>query len=255
MKDLTRRQLHAISLAFYEAQAEAFDASRVDLPWPGWERVLAEASRSPLSVLDIGCGNGRFAAFLHGRGRRFEYIGTDSNAALLDAAKERLTESLGPGVEFRCQDFLGAPEPGAELPAGPFSLVVLMGVLHHVPSCESRLALLHAAAKRVAPGGLLAYTAWQFGGRPRFKARQVEWGRVGRVLDEAIDTDDLEPGDLLLRFGDDPDAPPRYCHQVSDAEFEGWPGKLRLDPVDDFRADGAEGDLNRYQLLRRPLPL
>ena len=58
-------------------------------------------------------------------------------------------------------------------------------------------------------------------------------------------------GRFRQRFGDDPGAPPRYCHQVSEAEFERWPGVLGLEPVDRYNADGAEGDLNRYWILRK----
>jgi SAM-dependent methyltransferase len=251
MKQRTRRQLHALSLAFYEAHAEAFDASRVDLPWPGWKRVARALPRERLSVLDIGCGNGRFARFLHEAGLRFDYTGIDANATLLDAARDRVGPTLEGSWQLLEQDFLASSPPGRELPEGPFGLVALMGVLHHVPSAELRVGLLQAAAGRLAPGGVLALTAWQFAARERFERRLVDWSSVPPVLGAAIELDDLEPGDCLLRFGDDPAAPPRYCHQIADAEFERWSEALGLRLIDDFRSDGAQGDLNRYALLAR----
>ncbi len=251
MKERTRRQLHALSIAFYEAHAEAFDASRIDLPWPGWTRVLDVIPGNGLRVLDLGCGNGRFARFLQEAGLRFDYTGIDANATLLDAARERVGPALEGPWRLLEQDFLASSRPGGELPEGPFGLVALMGVLHHVPSAELRLALLRAAAARLAPGGVLALTAWQFAEHERFMRRVVDWSTIDRVLGARIDPDDLEPGDFLLRFGDDPSAPPRYCHQLADAEFEGWPEALGLRLIEDFRADGAQGDLNRYGLLMR----
>jgi hypothetical protein len=71
------------------------------------------------------------------------------------------------------------------------------------------------------------------------------------VLGAPIDPALLEPGDQLLRFGADPEQPPRYCHQVSHEELGALAGTLGLELVADYRSDGAEGDLNRYLLLRR----
>lgn len=71
---------------------------------------------------------------------------------------------------------------------------------------------------------------------------------LGRTVDPAR----LEAGDGLLRFGADPERPPRYCHQVDEAEIAGWSSELGLEGVDDYLADGAEGDLNRYRILARP---
>ena len=256
MNDRTRRQLHALSLAFYAHHADAFDASRDGLPWPGWDRVVDTLAGTDLRVLDIGCGNGRFALDLAGRDtiadRGFDYIGTDANEALLEAARRRAGEALGTRGAFDVHDFLATEPAGCDLPAGPFSLVVLFGVLHHVPGRDTRLALLRSAASRLGPGGVLAVTAWQFAGRARFEKRRVAWDAVGPVEGGPIDPGELEAGDALLRFGDDPTAPPRYCHQLDDDEFEGWADALGLDSLDDFHADGAEGDLNRYWIARAP---
>lgn len=255
MDEFTRRQLHALSRAFYDERAEAFDASRIDLPWPGWKRLRALLPEARASVLDIGCGNGRFAAWLAEAGDAFDYVGTDASEALLAAARERVAPGLveaGCDVRFVAQDFLASPnEPGAELPDGPFSLVTLMGVLHHVPGRQTRAGLVEAAAARLAPGGLLALTLWRFSGRPRFEKRRVEWGDVGPVLGAPVDSGRLEDGDALLRFGDDPAAAPRYCHETDEAEIADWQRATGLETVALFSADGAQGDLNRHWMARR----
>lgn len=202
-------------------------------------------------VLDIGCGNARFACFLDEAGLAFSYTGVDANAALLEAARRRLPPDLRPACRLIRQDFLAGASPGAALPAGPFELVVLMGVLHHVPGADWRLALLRAAAARLAPGGCLALAVWQFASEPRELRKRVAFEALGPVLGRPIDVAALEPGDALLRFGADPATPPRYCHAVSEAERTSWPGALGLVERAGFAADGPRGESNRYALLQR----
>jgi len=150
-------------------------------------------------------------------------------------------------------DFLEDLEaPGSALPEGEFSLVVLMGVLHHVPGRATRAALVRAAAARVAEGGLLALTLWRFAGRPRFEKRRVDWSAVGSVGGAPIDPSQLEPGDALLRFGSAPDAAPRYCHHTDPAELDVWTAETGLEPVARYTADGAQGDLNLHWIARAP---
>jgi SAM-dependent methyltransferase len=258
MDAFTRKQLLALSDAFYRAQAQAFDESRGHHAWPGWDRLtpwlsdpLDRSQATKLEVLDIGCGNARFARFLHDDDIDFAYTGIDANADLLAAARERLAPSLASDCRLIEHDFLASTSPGSALPVGPFRLIALMGVMHHVPGRDWRLALLQAARDRLMSDGLLALATWQFADRPRFEKRQLAWSEAGAVLERPIDPNALDPGDRLLRFGDDPNAPPRYCHQVSDAEFASWPDALGLEALAEYRADGAEGDLNRYWILRR----
>ncbi len=260
----TRRQLLSLNTDFYLAHAAAFDASRGHQPWPGWQRLLewlpcpkaGSGAETLLSVLDVGCGNARLASFLAAAGFSLNYVGVDSNAALLRAARHRLAPESTGRVELAQADFLATDSPGESLPEGPFAFVALFGVLHHVPGRDWRLGLLRALAERTRPGGLLALAAWQFAGRDRFARRTVPWRELGPVLGEQVDTQQLEAGDVLLRFGPDPDLPPRYCHQVADAELDCVEANLsqlglELQGVGDFRADGSEGDLNRYLVLRK----
>ena len=272
MDTRTRQQLLRLSTEFYAAHAEGFDASRGHQPWPGWLRLGEHLSRrtpeGPLRVLDIGCGNARLAAYLASGLSRpaaepaLEYFGIDANADLLAAGRARLPEDMRGRVRLEQGDFLAGPDPGAALPPGPFDLVALFGVLHHVPGRDWRIALLTAAGERVAPGGLLALAAWQFAGRDRFAKRTVAWADYTDPDGQPVDAAQLEAGDTLLRFGADPSRPPRYCHQVSDAEFGAYHDRLSASGpafriLDEFRADGSTGDLNRYLILEKqaePLP-
>src|SRR3990172_2483684 len=106
MDDSTIRRLNDINRRFYEVTADEFDQTRGAF-WPGWEELLAYLKHEPgaeaFSVLDVGCGNGRFGVFLSERlGRRIDYHGVDSNPALLAHARQAL-ESL-PGVRLKLEE-------------------------------------------------------------------------------------------------------------------------------------------------------
>lgn len=245
MKQATRDWLHRLNLRFYEEQADAFSETR-SRPWPGCARVLdalAAAHRERVRVLDIGCGNGRLLPALQARfGAALDYTGLDASARLLALAQARFP---GAAARFVRADFL--LEPAARvLPEGPFELVALFGVVHHVPGEDARRALLEAAAARVAPGGLLAFTSWRCDEDPRF-ARRSARGRAlagGLLHDHA-----LEPGDHLLAFGEDG---LRYCHRVTPSEAERLVAATGLEPVARFHADAAPGaGGNDYEVLRR----
>ena len=244
----TQGQLREINRRFYRERAEAFDESR-DHPWPGWERVWAHvgggATDAPLRVLDVGCGNGRFARFLAGRAAGpVVYTGIDESPPLLAAARDAASGRADLHAELVLADVLEDPE--AALPAGPFDCIAVFGLLHHVPGRALREALVGALAARLAAGGHLVFTIWRFEDRERFASRIVPWSRAPE-----IDPGALEPGDHLMAFGDT-SAPTRYCHHCDDDDLAALERAAGLDLRDRFDADGRSADLNRYVVLGRP---
>jgi tRNA (uracil-5-)-methyltransferase TRM9 len=239
MNESTIRRLNDLNRTFYERTSANFDESR-GRAWNGWKRLLpyftayfTESDSEQWRVLDLGCGNGRFGLFLARRvGTRLQYTGVDNNAALLDTAREslNLTDS-----RFERLDLVNNA-----LPAGDYDLVVLFGVLHHIPGADRRKALIRDAAARVAPGGMLAFTAWCFYEYERFRERIVEW------------SPDLErePHDYLLDWRRGESAV-RYCHYIDADEHAVLVAETGLTEIVTFRADGHTDDINRYSLLRR----
>lgn len=250
MDERTRQHLRDINRAFYEREAQAFASTR-EHPWPGWTRVLAAVPAEPLRVLDVGCGNGRLARFLSGP-RKLEYRGIDTSRALVAAAAgQRSPAHPGDDVRFEVR---AAEDP----PPGPFDLVAVFGLLHHVPAFESRIALLASLGRRLAPDGRLAATFWRFGNDPRFEGRLRGFGG-------AVDAAQLERGDHLLLWGDGgrggdegahetDEGPARYCHFCDEGELEQVVARLRqegLAVVDRFRSDGRSGEFNEYLVWGR----
>jgi SAM-dependent methyltransferase len=249
MNETTVRALAAINRAFYREAAEEFSATR-EAPWPGWVRLLAvigaHIPAGELDILDLGCGNGRFAAFLAERVAEFDYLGIDASPRLLAAARARRLPAGS--AEYRCADFIETPLEDC-LPAKAFSLIVLFGVLHHIPGQERRRRLLRAAAGRLRPGGLLALTSWQFEVFRRFRDKLLPWEEFNRSAREPIDLAQLEPGDHLVPWGEQGVAF-RYCHFTDEDETRRLLEELPLARVASYLADGREEKLNRYFVLR-----
>jgi SAM-dependent methyltransferase len=250
MNETTAHALAAINRSLYEDRAAEWNAVR-ERPWRGFARVqqhLAALAPGRLRVLDLGCGNGRFArALAEGLppdGASLEYVGVDASAPLLDLARSRAPR----GCRFARADFVAEP-PDATLPQGPFDLVALLGVLHAIPSRARRRALLVAASARVGPRGLLALTRWRFAECAARRTRIVPWERYNASARTPIDLRDLEPGDHLLSFGSR--GALRYCHAVDSAELDALLSDLPLVREGEWFDDGREGSENHYVVLRR----
>jgi len=232
--------LNEVNRRFYRTHAEAFSSSR-DYPWLGWERIVGGLSGPPLSVLDVGCGNARFGAYLAAwLGSEFSYLGLDASPELLALARQR--SDLPRDTTLMERDLVAGPCAEA-LPGGRYSLVAAFGLLHHVPSFARRRELLTALAECLEPGGRLAVSVWRFGAFERFRGKRVPFG-------PPIETDDLEPGDVLLSFGEKPEAV-RYCHFLDQDEVDRLLAAVALPCLDRFTADGREGELNDYLVLGR----
>lgn len=243
----TQHALGAINRRFYAREARAFSETR-SAPWPGWEPLAAAPLPPPRSVLDVGCGNARLVDFLDRRWPEpFPYVGCDASDALLARARERT--AARPATELVACDLLA--EPDTALPRGPFSLVTLFGVLHHIPGADARGALLRTLAERVAPAGVLAVAFWRFAELERFRRRLLPWPEYNASAAEPVALGELEPGDHLLRWGE-AEGSVRYCHFVDDAERARLLADLPLVETARYSADGKSGDLNLYVWLTRP---
>lgn len=259
MDAATRRTLVAINRRFYRHHAAAFSRSRQH-GWPGWERLLVVLPPSqPLTLLDVGCGNGRLARWLAERGRTLAlYKGIDGSAELIAEARRQLTPLVPRRLErlelevrdVTCQ----SPEAGS--PVGPrqgYDGVALMAVLHHVPGREERRRLLLACARATAARGVLIASLWRWDRAEDWQRRRYPWERYER---QAIDPEELEEGDHLLTFQGDT-AHPRYCHLVDDAETRALVDAVEADAdglclYERFAADGRGGAENEYLVFRRP---
>ncbi|HET8937565.1 MAG TPA: class I SAM-dependent methyltransferase [Polyangiales bacterium] len=246
MNRATQLALNRVNQRFYAQIAEQWPHKRKH-PWPGFQRIHAlrlAAHSGNESALDLGCGDGRFAQFLADQHAQCSYLGIDNSPALLDLAAQR---ALPASFRFEHADFV--EEPLAQLLRGSqFQLIVLLGVLHHIPGSAQRKELVRELAKHLAPAGHFIFTVWRLDEDPRFSSRCVPFDTYNENADEPLDLEQLESGDTLLRW-DDAKAP-RYCHFPDLAELSQLIAATGLVELERYRADGHLNRMNEYVVLR-----
>src|SRR5579859_6490384 len=90
MTSQTIRRLNRLNQQFYGQVAADFSQTR-EQPWSGWQQLIPLLQqKKPHSILDLGCGNGRFGEFLQKHLSDFRYHGIDNNENLLQIAKSHL---------------------------------------------------------------------------------------------------------------------------------------------------------------------
>jgi len=263
-KDI-QQQLLALNQKFYTTVAEPFDATRL-VPSAGKSELVRRLPLEQLeapTLADIGCGNGRLAWLLDEREVALDYVGVDGNAQLLALAQAHTSELAHVHTRFVQAD-LAQPDWAEGVTAAArkvtvtsesdshrfsrpgFDIVTCLATLHHLPGYDLRLATMRRLAEMVAPGGLVAISAWQFLTTPRFTTKLVDWADVG------IDPARVEAGDALLPWKQGGYAV-RYLHQIDLEELTALATGAGLTVTATYFADGKEGNLNLYALLQRPL--
>lgn len=249
MSQTTQQRLLTLNRQFYATVAEPFDATRAGLPvgWQGLRKWLPTPSvERPLRVLDVGCGNGRWAWMLEERGVPCSYTGVDGDEKLLRLAAENMRHLTGVHATFHQADFT-TPDWFAPLALQPasFELIVCLAALHHAPGYNLRAQVVQSLATLLAPTGVLIFSHWQFLRSERFVRKQIAWQTIGLTSAE------VEPGDALLPWQQGGYAV-RYVHQIDEQEMAMLAQDAGLDVLASFYADGKEGNLNLYMITTTP---
>jgi len=207
MNTATITRLNQLNQDFYTEVALSFSSTR-QYPWQSWEKFLASSQlpfQRQIEIADVGCGNGRLAAWFREKKMLFQYFGCDSNDDLLAELHKTVPDAQTGKIDL-VERLL---QKNFELPK-QFDLICLFGVFHHIPSFELRRQLLHSLAESTQPGGELWLTAWtpQTSLLDRHEISQ----KIG------IGTHELEAGDEFLGWKDS--SALRYVHCLQPGEME-----------------------------------
>lgn len=195
------KKIMELNKRFYDLLADDFAQTRANV----WEefKSLSEYWEEGDSVLDLGCGNGRFYDLVCQPGKNIKYFGVDNSSRLILLAKQKY-----PLGQFIVSD-------GLALPFGEnfFDKVLCIAVLHHLPGYDLRREFLRQAHRVLKEGGLLvlttAFTSWD--SRRWLPLLKYSWLKVsGRSR--------LDWGDFYEPWGD---KGVRYFHNFSVKELRG----------------------------------
>lgn len=256
MREPVRQRLLELNRDFYAQVAEPFDATRQQAT-PGLAAILpyfeekpkdlpgfGKAGRSArLTVLDVGCGNGRFARLLDAQGIVCDYTGVDGSADLLQLAEASTGDLANVSCNFVRGD-LSNPAWAANLGDNRWNRLLCAATIQHLPGYDLRLRVTRDFAQLC--NGTIVLSFWQFLSSERFRNRLIDWSSIG------LATADVDGGDALLPWKQGVEAI-RYVHQVDEDELQRLAGDAGLAIRHTFRADGKEGNLNLYAILQSSL--
>lgn len=242
MDDKTQSQLTELTEQFYRQVGTDFDRTRQTF-WPGWTHLLPffqGLPDTPLTVVDLGCGNGRFALFLDHHQLAADYTGVDDNSQLLALAQQ---QRLDMPTNYQ-QQSITTWLSNAQKSDLVVERLIMFGVYHHIPGQTTRTKLIQQLSQQLTDNGLLILSLWRWAENPQLASKAL-W--QPSQLD--IDYTQLEPGDGFLGWGKTDQI--RYCHSFSDAEISELITASQLDLVKQFRADGSDQQTNHYLVLAK----
>lgn len=247
------RQLNRLNHQFYQQVASSFSDSR-SYYWQGWNKLvpylqeLAGKKRNKITVLDIGCGNGRFGSFLAEQlpDIKIKYIGIDNSKELLKIAQsQQLSKNIK--SEFIKLDIINSILDESftkKLQVLSPNFITALGVIHHIPGFDLRQQFISQLAQVLSKPGYLAFTTWNFLDTKRFQKKIVDPDHV------KINPTKLEKHDVILDWKRNETAY-RYCHYTDREELQALIEISGLEKISRFKADSKSGKLNTYTVLKK----
>jgi ubiquinone/menaquinone biosynthesis C-methylase UbiE len=158
-------------------------------------------------ILDLGCGEGRFARELRSRGENV--VGVDASPAMIDLARE-----ADPDGDYRVADAAALP-----FEAGAFQLVVAFMSLQDIDDPERAIA---EASRVLQPAGALCLAVTHptsTAGRFESTGPEARFVIDGSYLESRRREDEVTRDGLSIRFMFEHRPIDRYARALEDAGF------------------------------------
>lgn len=165
---------HLYSSLSYDDFASTFSQSRKNLRWGEIEYFVEYIKNhfpdKEVSILDVGCGNGRFlnslALWVEDPPRRervgvradnstlpYSYLGIDESTGMIEEARK-----LHPWHAFQVLDMNHLEKLSNS--DNSYDVIVFIASFHHLHTEQERKAVLNKAKKLLKEGGIIMMTNW-----------------------------------------------------------------------------------------------
>lgn len=146
----------------YDNFATTFSNSRKNHPWPELDAIIEDMQEQGYtSVLDVGCGNGRFIEeWQKYKVWSIKYLGIDSSKWMIAEARK-----LHPDHQFEVVPM----ESLFQVPSSKFQALLFLASFHHLETRESRINVLREARNLLAPNGRIYMTNWNLLEQERYE--------------------------------------------------------------------------------------
>jgi len=213
----------------YNLIASDFSRTR-EFVWPEIVFLFEKLLKKGDTVLDLGCGNGRWLETFKKQG--VKYFGLDDSEKLIQIA-----QSKHPDANFIKANALNLPFSN-----NYFDKVYSIAVFHQIPSDEFRFRFLEEAKRVLKPDGLLILTVW------KFHQRKTIFSLLKYTILKLLQKSELDLGDVLYGWGDQTK---RYYHIFSQKELANLVKKSGFDVQNIGIIKNKEGNRQNIYLIAK----
>ncbi len=258
-------KINKINENFYSQEffGEEFSRTR-NYYWQGWQELYTKFNLINLlgkNILDVGCGNGRFASFLEEiLSKEFynktllNYLGIDFSNSLLKEAILKNKQNKYIVSEYKNGDLLNFDIWKKEKIGKKFDLITVFGVMHHLIGKKNRLQFLINCCDNLKKNGYLIITFWDFYNRKiEIDKQGLDIFRKNFFKKMEILPNQLEKNDYLLGWKNNVNQF-RYCHYYTKKEIHNLFVNSQLILKSSFESDfDKKGDKNYYCILQKKI--